>query len=296
MGGRADLVRCLAARVPALTRRVLELSANGAIPRGIFEHWVSQQIIRDVLDDTIRLRWRSLEFDVPLSSYDNYRDFEPETVQAFERLLKPGMVVADIGANIGYTAALAAQLVGPAGRVYACEPSPRTLRVLRRNMSANGLTNVTIHPYIVGDADGMRRFHLTEAALTDSIAAGSWSPTVSTIEVEERRLDNLLAGPVHFVKIDVEGAEIAVLRGMQRLLAQPQEITLIVEWNPITMKAVGHAPMELPQALAAAGFGAITMLDDEAPGTERPLADAIARFASADWNGRDFINLVARRD
>lgn len=295
MTSPSDLVRAAATRTPAITREILRLSTSGRLPRSIFEHWLGRQIARDIALETVPLTWCGMAFDVPLAAYDNYRQFEPETEMAFRRLLKPGMIVADVGANIGYTAALAARLVGPGGHVHAFEPAPRTLRLLQGNLARNGLANTTIHPFVAGDADRARVFHLSESSLTDSVAADAWAPTVSTIEVKERRLDDLLEGRLDFAKIDVEGAELAVLRGMQRILAQARGMTLIVEWNPIAMKAAGHAPMDLPHALAAAGYGAITTLDAAAPGTERPLEDAVARLSGENWSKRLFVNLVARR-
>jgi FkbM family methyltransferase len=292
MGARSELVRSLAARAPVMARRVLELSANGVIPRAILQHWLSQAIARDVLDDRIRLYWRELAFDVPPASCAYYQSFEPATVRAFERLIRPGMIVADVGANIGYTAALAAQLVGPGGHVHAFEPSPRTLRLLQQNMATNGFDNVSIYPYVVGETARLRRFHVTESPLTDGVAAGAFAHTLSTIEAEERRLDDLLDGPLDFVKIDVEGAEVEVLRGMPALIAASPAMIVAAEWNPKAMKAAGHAPMELPEALQAAGFTTITVLDDERPGVERPLAGTIERFARG-WRG--FVNLIARR-
>jgi hypothetical protein len=60
------------------------------------------------------------------------------------------------------------------------------------------------------------------------------------------------------------------------------------------MTASGHQPMDLPDFLAAAGYGAITVLDDETPAVELPLQAAIARFSAGGWSRRDFVNLVAR--
>lgn len=295
MGWRTQFVRSAATRMPWLARRILRLSARRAIPRELFEHWLGQDVAHDLALDTIGLRWRAMAFEVPIGAYGYYRNFEPETTAAFERLLRPGMVVADIGANVGYTAGLAASLVGPQGHVHAFEPAPATRRLLEQNMKANGFGNVTVHPFIAGDADRPRTFHLSQSSLTNSVSRDAWAPSVSSIELEERRLDGLLSGPIDFAKIDVEGAEVAVLQGMAGLLAQPHATTLIVEWNPISMEAAGRAPMDLPETLRALGFGAITMLDDDNPGVERPIEDAIARLAASDWKGRDFVNLVARR-
>ncbi len=68
--------------------------------------------------------------------------YEPRTTEVFKCLLKPGMVVVDIGANFGYYALIAAQFVGSTGKIYACEPEPNNFRLLLNNIKINGFSNV----------------------------------------------------------------------------------------------------------------------------------------------------------
>jgi FkbM family methyltransferase len=139
-------------------------------------------------------------------------------------LLKPGFRVADVGANIGYILLLFESAVGPGGSVACFEPEPENVAELRRNAEANAFANVLIFPVAVGAAPGTvsLRSGLNGAVAED----GSGDLTVPMV-----RLDDALAGPVDFLKIDVEGYEGHVLAGARRLLAEHRP-TLFVEIHP----------------------------------------------------------------
>lgn len=142
-------------------------------------------------------------------------------------LVRPGMVVADIGANLGYFTMLMADLVGTQGRVHAFEPNPRMMELLSRNVSINGLWSQTmVHPTALGDENGR------EAMLVMPHGEPKNSYTIGASQVPA---PDALAGPeihvpstrldsevdwqaIEFAKIDVEGAEQMVWAGMRGLL------------------------------------------------------------------------------
>jgi FkbM family methyltransferase len=132
------------------------------------------------------------------------------------RIVRPGDVCWDIGANIGFFTCLLARLVGPRGRVVAFEPATATRRLLEENVALNGLSNVTVRPEALGDSDARATIHFGDGELAEGTAslvrtgahAASESVTVA-------RLDTLRPGlpEPDFVKIDVEGMQQAVWRG-----------------------------------------------------------------------------------
>jgi FkbM family methyltransferase len=137
--------------------------------------------------------------------------------------LRPGVVVADIGAHIGFLTFLMARLVGDTGRVYAFEPAPENVAYLTRNVASNGATNVVVVPVAAGANNGnapsrrRQRYGLP-------LPGNPFSRTRGTVEVEQVSVDDVVPF-VDVAKIDVEGAEIEVLRGMGRLLAhEPKPI------------------------------------------------------------------------
>lgn len=139
--------------------------------------------------------------------------YELEKQSVFERLVKPGDIVFDIGANVGFYTLLASTMIGPTGHVYAFEPLPRNLEYLRRHIALNKLTNVTVFDSAVSEQTGVARFGCGTSATGALSDDGEFS--VKTIALDE--LDASLPPP-SLLKIDVEGAELSVLRGAQRLL------------------------------------------------------------------------------
>lgn len=185
--------------------------------------------------------------------------FERDTVDVFRKLVKPGMTVLDVGAFIGYYTLLAASLVRNRGRVYAFEPNPNAFAILQRNVKENGYQEVVrLIPKALSDRSG-RAFLFTvgEAAGESSLYPGNKSANEG-VEVETIVLDEYLAHEgwpeVHVAKIDVEGAEVDVLKGMRETIARNPWIKLIVEFNPGTqMKSRGHYT-ELMELLVKLGF------------------------------------------
>jgi FkbM family methyltransferase len=172
-----------------------------------------------------------------------------------DRFVRPGATVVDVGANIGYNAIHAARLAGPRGRVFAVEPTPDNLDVLRRNLVAAALANVVVAPVAAGRAAGMRKLFVRGArsAVNSLFADSCYAAVTDVFEVPVVPLDELVAGTADVVKIDVEGAELDVLEGMPRLLnAGPG--ALIVEWHPRLQSMAGYAPDELPRWLLGRGW------------------------------------------
>lgn len=148
--------------------------------------------------------------------------YEQGAQRAFVESIRPGDVVFDIGANVGFFTLLASRRVGEAGRVYAFEPLPRNLAYLDVHLRANGITNTEVIPLAVSDRSGTGRFSVAESAAMGKISSEG------SIEVRLASLDELIASCVvvrpHFMKIDVEGAESEVLAGAAVLLREEPPI------------------------------------------------------------------------
>ncbi len=148
---------------------------------------------------------------------------EPEQSLAIANLLHPGCVFYDIGANVGYYTVIAARIVGDRGIVVAVEPDIRNITYLRRHLSINRLTNVSIVTAACSDGAGICSFATGSTFATGHIVKPheSCAPRQATI-VPTISLDQLVASAkAHpdVIKIDVEGAELSVLQGASRLLA-----------------------------------------------------------------------------
>jgi FkbM family methyltransferase len=144
--------------------------------------------------------------------------YELNKQRAFAELVHSGETVFDLGANVGFYTLMASELTGPSGHVYAFEPVARNLRYLRRHLSLNAVTNVTVIEAAVSDVRGLRRFQIHE-----STAMGHLNDRGQT-EVRTFTLDQLVFGNIvkvpNSIKIDVEGAELSVFQGARELLAR----------------------------------------------------------------------------
>jgi FkbM family methyltransferase len=158
--------------------------------------------------------------------------YERSVQMCLTELVRPGDTVFDIGANEGFLTLLLQRLVGADGHVVAFEPSPRNVRRLRRNLRLNGVESVTVQAVAVSDRSGRDRLWLTRYGGGPSLVSSDVRPpdAIRATSVTVRRLDDLVGDvvmPPALVKIDVEGAEEQVLRGMDRVLRHHRPVVLV---------------------------------------------------------------------
>lgn len=178
------------------------------------------------------LRWREDERYPEAMLHGTY---EPGLVNHLLRELTPGATLLDLGANSGYLSFLAKAVVGDAGRVIAVEPHPDNLATLDDRSRLNPDLPVEVLPGAVAPATGTVTMHLTRNLANGRIDQAGWShqkPTVDTVVVPARSLDDLLAAVApDVVKIDIEGAEGAVLDASTGPGGWPTRPVLLVEYH-----------------------------------------------------------------
>jgi FkbM family methyltransferase len=147
-------------------------------------------------------------------------EFESSERRFVERFLRPGMTVVDVGAHAGLYTLLASKLVGPAGRVIAFEPSPREVRNLRRHLTLNRCGNVTVEPVALGESTGDSDLFVFDRMSGCNSFRPSQRDGGAAVRVPVRRLDDALPdgvqASVDLIKMDIEGGELAALRGAER--------------------------------------------------------------------------------
>jgi FkbM family methyltransferase len=161
--------------------------------------------------------------------------FEPNELWFVGQYLKPGMCFIDIGANEGFYSIYASKKVGPTGKVFSFEPSPRERPWLERNVRVNQLTNVTISPLALANVPGEAVLNLADAEHNGQNSLGPFGhqgvTCADSIRVELNTLDHLReSGKIpkpDVIKIDVEGAEFKVLTGSIKTLKNDQPVVLI---------------------------------------------------------------------
>jgi FkbM family methyltransferase len=190
-------------------------------------------------------------FPVFLDKQDNLglsvgRMPEPETTRVVRETLGKGDVFVDVGAHIGWYTSLASRLVGKRGRVISFEPTPENFRILKRNVESNRLENVELHNAAVSDRDGQAEFYISPTksgnhSLLKSAERGN------PVTVRCLKLDSICK-KADIVKIDVQGAEHLVLKGMKNLLKR-EETKLIIEYESYKNNWPGYV-----NDLVVAGF------------------------------------------
>jgi len=174
-------------------------------------------------------------------------DHEPWVVEWLSQRLQRGGTFVDVGAHLGYFTLIAADIVGPKGRVIAFEPDPRNAAILEANVTAAGQGDrVEIVRAAVGAEDGVTPF-LMDRDYSSRVPAEGEAPRAAA--VMQRALDGLDLDPGTVIKVDAEGAELHVLLGARRHLGEKRGTWIIEVHEPAleeavlaTLRQCGYAP------------------------------------------------------
>ena len=176
---------------------------------------------------------RGLKMDVDRATKYVSGDVEPPVQKALTRHLRPGDVLYDVGANVGFFTLIGGRVVGPSGHVYAFEPVPENADRIRGNARLNGFAHVSVVEKAVSDQEGEGELILTEHPGGATLAKADvetppdavTATTVDLISIDEWRDQHRVRGP-DLVKIDVEGAEMNVIRGMVETIQRYRPVLL----------------------------------------------------------------------
>lgn len=177
------------------------------------------------------------------------QDYEVFELEILNKILKPGMVVFDIGANLGVYSSEASNAVGNKGRVYAFEPIPENLRYLKHNLGLNNAKNVEVVPRAIGNKVGKEKIYLSESNVGTHSMGGK---SKKYIEVETDTIDNFVKqkglGKVNLIKIDVEGFESQALAGGTKSMSDGK-IPMLIEFSSNHLMNCGTDPGKFAQQL-----------------------------------------------
>lgn len=205
---------------------------------------------------------------------------ETRDLSVLSKLLKPGQVFVDCGANLGLWSITAAPIVGSTGKVYAFEPNPTTARKLMANINKNKLTNIIVTNSAAGAIEGTCFFQCEEAHNISSVLS---QPSESTLAVSILKLDTVLKDRlVRAIKIDVEGYEIEVLKGAENIL-KTLKPWLCVEFNTLASGVSSIGEWEVHQFLTRLGYSACLM--------SHALVNLPSVLLQEDWSITGYCNL-----
>jgi FkbM family methyltransferase len=215
--------------------------------------------------------------------------FESAEFAFVSRFLRPGMIVLDVGAHHGFYTLLLSKRVRKEGRVIAFEPSARERRALLRHLRINNCGNVRVEALALGSEEKDASLFVVEGCHSgcNSLRTpahdvrGQFTPA----PVHIVRLDDWLNAQkikqVDFIKLDVEGGELDVLRGAEDLLKRRPRPLILAELQDVRAKAWGHQAKDVAEFLRSLGFHWL----------KPTLAGSLARFPEAQTEYDD--NLVA---
>ena len=275
---------------PASSRRTSELLATlgrGYVrnaPGSLLKGPLAARCLNPYLRDHPRQRVVEARFDARFACDSRdliqrfislYGVWEPHMTRWLQSRLCAGDTFVDVGANIGYFAVLGSRLVGSTGRVVAIEASPAFHDRLLRHVGLNGCDNVRAVNAAVSDSHKKLTFVL---ASSNNMGANSIvpyeGPAESSFEMEARTLPEILdesldadeLARARVIKIDVEGAEGGVIRGLAPALGQLRpDVEIAVEVTPDRMAQLGDSIDELMDTMARNGFRTYRLPTDYRP-------------------------------
>ena len=223
---------------------------------------------------------------------------EPDFMDIIKDEVSSGDVAFDLGANIGYVSMFLAKYVGENGTVYAVEPSPRNYEILKENIKLNNLTDIVKASNLaISSETGVTELNIAKESNLNSFR--KTKHTVDTIEVKTTSIDDFFEDKpaLNFIKMDIEGAEVLALKGINKILDKlDRPFKILMEVHPMYYEEEEFAK-ELKR-LFGLGFKTKYLVS---AGTARPPFfiergyEPIKKYRTGDWT-RGLYNNIRDED
>ena len=183
-------------------------------------------------------------------------NYEFNETNLVKKVIKPGWTVIDVGANFGWYSIHFAQLVGQNGNVFSFEPIPETYEELNSNIKLNSCQNIKAFDFALGNKDGNISFGAPNFD-GGSLVSSEFLKYSKRIQTTMRKLDDVIKeqkiNKVDFIKADIEGGELNMLKGAEKLLEyfRPKILIEIVDMH---CQRFGHFPVDVYQFLINKGY------------------------------------------
>lgn len=186
-------------------------------------------------------------------------EYEPEITKIIRSIVKPGFVCFDIGGNIGWYTTLLQQLVGKNGQVHSFEPVPATFEILQENVKSNANSEVVkLNNFALSESEGVVLMNVFDDLPDGHASMADFGRSEKrTFECPVRTLNSYMEqnaiDSVDFVKIDIEGAELMMLKGATRLFELEQLPVFEIEMALDTTRGFGYLPNDILEFFKAHG-------------------------------------------
>lgn len=212
------------------------------------------EIVRNIKSNKMVLDLKDLGISRELALY---RIHEKNSTKQFEKILRPGMKIVEVGANIGYFALIEAKLIREQGYIYAFEPSPYNLSFLKRNIKLNNYHNIEVFQKAIGAENTKSRFFIADKCNLSAFIKREG--TVDNIDVEIIKLDDFLKNKkVDFIRMDIEGYEKEALKGLENTLSKKDAPKyLFIEIHSVFLHKKNSSAEEIIKYLEKSGYSVI---------------------------------------
>ena len=192
--------------------------------------------------------------------------FEPYTTEVIKQNISNGDLVMDIGANIGYFTLIMAKGITENGKVFSFEPEPKNFKLLKKNVEINNYSNVILEKKAIGNKTGIAKLYLADRKnnifhsgmhrifRSDLVSQISNPVSINIIKLDDYLQDLKFIKKIRLIKIDVEGAEFDVLKGMSKILDENKGIKIVMEFSSENLEDYGSNPSDVIDFLINKGF------------------------------------------
>jgi FkbM family methyltransferase len=208
-----------------------------------------------------------------------------------ERVLKPGMTVLDIGANIGYYALMELRMIAPGGMLIAVEPSPSNVALLKRNLALNGYDGIEVHAMAVSNRVSKRKFYISEMSNLNTFhdtGTGSLHLKGESIEVETTTIPAVMRGRrPDLVRMDVEGHEVEVLDGLLPAIRDGAMAPMVIFETHLSRYSADHDIGRPLREMFALGYKVLLAGSSSARGTKTAIGHGYTPVTALRSDGDD---------
>jgi len=202
--------------------------------------------------------------------YFFYKRFSDNSkIKELKKIIKPGMTVLDIGANIGFYSKLFSKLVGAEGRVYSFEPDEENFEYLKKNTKE--CNNVVINKMAVSDKSGKMKLYISDDLNVDHNVYDNGEGR-KTCEIDAVSLDDYFIDKdidINFIKIDVQGFDYYAILGGEKTISKSKKVDILSEFWPFGLHKAGVGPYQYLELIKRMGFkvdlddGSLSGLDEK---------------------------------